>query len=207
MLLGAGPAFILGFRRSVMATFAVSLAVWLGVQAGPLHLETTWGGISSFNPLAWQLLFAMGIFLGMQRGFDTLIAGLSRGAIAMLGGACLVFLALRTGVRLSPALAALLAPFSSKPDFALLRAANFVALAPVFVLFVAWADRALPAVTGWLARVGALSLEMFCAGVVLTLLMGVAFLGLGGGIGAYVAVLSAGLVLYVLSVKAMEAVS
>lgn len=207
LLLLAAPLFLWGFRRNLVATFGVSLLAWLLVQTGPLAFSTTWAGFDAFNPFAWQLLFGMGIFLGMQRGFDTLIEALSRRQVAVLSAICLAFFGLRLAIRLSPELAAFLEPVTHKAAFATLRLVNFVCLAPVFVLLVAWSDRLVPALMGWFARLGALSLEMFCAGVVLTMLMGVAFVALGGGVAAYCVVLSAGLVLYVLSVKPMEMLS
>ena len=78
---------------------------------------------------------------------------------------------------------------------------------PVFVLAVGWLERQLPVLANLLARSGALSLEMFCVGVVLTLLMGVAFLALGGTLSAYAIVLVAGLAIYLVAVIPLEAVS
>jgi len=208
LLLAVAPLMLWGFRRSVAATAGVSLAVWALVQFGPLGFDgTKWAGFDAFNPFAWQLLFGMGIFLGMQRGFDTLIEALDRRQVLALAGVCAGFMLMRFAIRFSPELAATLLPFTHKAHFATLRFVNFVCLAPVFVVFVAWTDRRLPALMVWFARLGALSLEMFCAGVVLTMLMGVAFVALGGGVAAYSLVLSAGLVLYVLSVKPMELLS
>lgn len=207
LLLAVAPLMLWGFRRNLAATFGVSGAVWLLVQAGPLAFDTNWAGVDAFNPFAWQLLFGMGIFLGMQRGFDTLIEALSRRQVIALAAICAGFMLLRFAIRLSPELGAALQPLTHKAAFATLRLINFVCLAPVFVLLVAWSDRVMPALMGWFARLGALSLEMFCAGVVLTMLMGVVFVALGGGVAAYCLVLSAGLVLYVLSVKPMELLS
>ncbi len=207
LLLAVAPLMLWGFRRSLAATLGASGVVWLLVQLGPLAFETTWAGFDAFNPFAWQLLFGLGIFLGMQRGFDTLIEALSRRQAITLAAICAGFMLLRLAIRVSPELNALLHPLTHKAAFATLRLINFVCLAPVFVLAVAWSDRMVPALMGWFARLGALSLEMFCAGVVLTMLMGVAFVALGGGVSAYCLVLSAGLVLYVLSVKPMELLS
>jgi hypothetical protein len=208
LLLLVAPLMLWGFRRSIAATAGASLVVWALVQLGPLGFETTkWAGFNAFNPFAWQLLFGMGIFLGMQRGFDTLLEELSRRQVVALAAICGGFLVLRFAIRLSPALAAALLPFTHKAHFPTLRLLNFICLAPVFIVFVAWADRLAPALMAWFARLGALSLEMFCAGVVLTMLMGLAFVALGGGVAAYCVVLSAGLVLYVLSVKPMELLS
>ncbi|MCU0985144.1 MAG: OpgC domain-containing protein [Acetobacteraceae bacterium] len=207
LLLLVAPLMLWGFRRSIAATLGMSLFVWLLVQLGPLDLDTKWAGFDAFNPFAWQLLFGLGIFLGMQRGFDTLISSLTTRQVVVLSGLCLAFLVLRVAIRLSPDLAGVLQPLIHKGSFATLRLLNFLCLAPVFVLFVAWADRALPALMGWFARLGALSLEMFCAGVVLTMLMGITFVALGGGVTAYCVVLSGGLLLYVLSVKPMELLS
>ncbi len=207
LLLGTAPLFLWGFRRSVAITGAVSFAIWLLVQLGPLHMTNSWAGMHSFNPFAWQLLFAMGIFLGMQRGFDTILASLTRSQAIVLSFACLGFLALRTGIRLSPALAELVLPVAHKPAFGPLRLANFICLVPVFVLAVGWLERQMPVLANLLARSGALSLEMFCVGVVLTLLMGVAFLALGGNLLAYGIVLVAGLALYLVLVIPLEAVS
>jgi hypothetical protein len=207
LLLAVAPLMLWGFRRSLAATLGASGVVWLLVQLGPLAFDTTWAGFDAFNPFAWQLLFGLGIFLGMQRGFDTLIEALSRREAITLAAICTGFMMLRFAIRVSPELNALLQPLTHKAAFATLRLINFVCLAPVFVLLVAWSDRMVPALMGWFARLGALSLEMFCAGVVLTMLMGVAFVALGGGVSAYCLVLSAGLVLYVLSVKPMELLS
>ncbi|WP_291296042.1 OpgC domain-containing protein [Elioraea sp.] len=207
LLLATAPVMLWGFRRSVAATGAASFAVWLAVQAGPLAMTSTWAGMHSFNPFGWQALFAMGVFLGMQRGFDTIIASLSRSQAWLLAAACVSFFALRTGIRVSPALAGWVLPLANKAAFGPLRLANFICLVPLFILAVAWLERAIPWLADLLARSGALSLEMFCVGVVMTLLMGTAFLALGGGVVAYVLVLAAGLILYVASVRALEVVS
>ncbi|WP_291296041.1 OpgC domain-containing protein [Elioraea sp.] len=207
LLLIAAPFLVWGFRRHLAATFGVSIVVWLLVQAGPLAITSTWAGMHSFNPFAWQLLFAMGIFLGMQRGFDTILATLSRRATLGLALACLGFFVVRMVMKLSPEAYAALTPLSGKAELAAVRIANFICLAPVFVLFVGWLERALPFLAGWLARLGALSLEMFAAGVVLSLVMAAGFLALGGGVAAYLAVLSAGLAAYLFGVKLMELLS
>ncbi|WP_158639004.1 OpgC domain-containing protein [Elioraea rosea] len=207
LLLATAPLFLWGFRRSVAATAAVSLGIWLLVQIGPLHVTSTWAGMHSFNPFAWQLLFAMGILLGMQRGFDAILASMTRAQAITLALACLGFFALRTGIRVSPALAELVLPIAHKPAFGPLRLANFVCLVPVFVLAVGWLERQVPVLANLLARSGALSLEMFCVGVVLTLLMGVAFLALGGTLLAYGIVLTAGIALYLVAIIPLEAVS
>jgi hypothetical protein len=207
LLLIAAPFLVWGFRRSVAMTFGVSIATWLLVQAGPLAITSTWAGMHSFNPFAWQLLFAMGIFLGMQRGFDTILATLSRRATLMLVLACLGFFLVRMVMKFSPDAYAALTPLSGKAELAAVRIANFICLAPVFVLFVGWLDRALPFLAGWLARLGALSLEMFAAGVVLTLVMAAGFLALGGGVVAYLVALTVGLVVYLFGVKLMEILS
>ena len=110
-------------------------------------------------------------------------------------------------MKLSPEFTALLEPASGKAQFATLRILNFACLAPVFVLFVGWLERAAPRLSSWLARLGALSLEMFAWGVVLTMLLSVAFLALGGDLAAYVVVLALGLVGYVLSVAIMVVLS
>ncbi len=207
LLLAAAPFLVWGFRRNLLVTFGLSGAVWLLVQLGPLDLRTGWAGIRAFNPFAWQLLFAMGIFLGMQRGFDTILTALSRRAALALAAACAFFFLVRMGMKLSPELSALIEPAAGKAQFASVRIVNFLCLAPAFVLFVGWLERAAPILSSWLARLGALSLEMFAWGVVLTMLMSVAFLALGGGVAAYVMVLPLGLVAYVLSVAAMEVLS
>ncbi len=207
LLFATTPLFIWGFRKNVAAMAAASAFVWLLVQLGPLHLTGNWAGVGAFNPFAWQALFAMGVFLGMQHGFDTLISGLSRRNLALLVGICLGFFALRTGIRVSPWLADAARPLWHKGAFAPLRAANLVAFVPLFMLAVGWFSRAMPRLAHLVGRAGAMSLEMFCAGVVLSLLMAFAFVTLGGSFMAYAIALAGGLVVYLLLVPPLEYVS
>lgn len=207
LLFATTPLFIWGFRTNAAGMAIASATVWLLVQLGPLHVTGNWAGVASFNPFAWQALFAMGVFLGMQHGFDTLVAGLSRRHLMLLVAICLGFFALRTGLRVSPWLAEAARPFWHKGAFAPLRVANFVAFVPLFMLAVGWFSRALPSLARLVGRAGAMSLEMFCAGVVLSLLMAFAFVTLGGSVTAYAIALTGGLVVYLLLVPPLEYVS
>jgi hypothetical protein len=60
------PLFLMGTRRSAALTFAVSGFIWTISQFYPnLTLNH-----SLFNPLAWQFLFSIGMFLGIRYNLD-----------------------------------------------------------------------------------------------------------------------------------------
>ena len=59
------PVFLVVARRSASAALAISLLIWVIPQlfAAEFHFGVLF---PFFNPMAWQLLFAIGMFLGMS---------------------------------------------------------------------------------------------------------------------------------------------
>lgn len=153
----AAPFLVrLCLRDRVMEVLAGSLLLWLAVQLG-LHqplaaaleaaVQGPLPGLSlrgAFNPLAWQVIFVVGLVLGVQvtRGRTETLArlfhpgdsGLLRVALVMLG----IFLALRLGFSFGllqdTALGERFRTQLYRPDFTLVYFLNFAALAYV----VAW---------------------------------------------------------------------
>jgi len=63
VLVLAGPLLLSGLRMAPAATFGASLALYAVVQAMPAAMTPqAW----FFNPLAWQLLFVIGLCIGMR---------------------------------------------------------------------------------------------------------------------------------------------
>jgi hypothetical protein len=210
-LLAAAPLVLLGMMRAPAATLALSVLLWGVAQFATLADLTDWLNAEHFDPLAWQLLFNIGLFAG-TRGLLARRApgGLAQAlrhpatlaAVLAVGLAFALRMALRFAQQgmVDPGMAAaiLAMPGWNKPTLGPIRVLNFAGL-----LYLAFAFAPLPGwrPRAWLARgmaaLGERSLEMFCAGCIALLVVAWAVHVLGGGVGAYFAVMAVAAVLYV----------
>jgi hypothetical protein len=135
-LLASLPAWLALARHSPIACFAVSLAIWAGVQAfgwtAPVYANgDTW----MFNPLGWQLLFVLGVLCALDRGRDARV----RRRRPWLAALAIAWLAFSAGVAISwkvPALEAAVTPWVGdwlypidKTDLDAARILHFLAIA------------------------------------------------------------------------------
>lgn len=176
VLLASFPVIYWAVRLSPLATLAASVALWQGAVAAGINLTNTGASGWFFNPFAWQLLFTIGVVIGRcaQRGI-----GAPR--LHLLDFAAAAFLLFSVIVKTSSG-----NPFgigalndwidtvqmgTDKTNLAFVRVAHIVALAWLIIRFVP-AGVALLALPGGrlLAGVGRHSLEVFCTGVVLSII-------------------------------------
>lgn len=201
----AAPALVhLVAKGRAGLVLALSLGAWLAVQLGLdaplaawLQEQVRFSGQAitlrtAFNPLAWQLLFVVGLVLGglLARGELPVEHLLTRRG-RMLGEVVLGLLALTMAVRLlvhlgvdDPAWLERLQPFEDRQSLALLRLLSFAGVA----YLTAWLLASAPAserpwlrqagtmaqrVLGhpWLARIGRHSLPVFAFHVVIVYLL------------------------------------
>jgi hypothetical protein len=161
------PFALLAFRRGrAPAVFAVSIALWGLAQMGWGHvgLEADYYDIrlfnGAFNPLAWQILFVTGLYLGhMQMHRRIPVIKESAGLVALSLAICAAGLALRWN--LVEGLGALEqgTGLSSKGNYGLFYLVNFFAFA--YLVFVA--SRRAPALFASrpLAFLGQHSIQVF----------------------------------------------
>lgn len=168
----------LALRGRPWLLFGLSVALWIGVRLADFNLPRWQGGGWFFNPLAWQLLFFVGFFLGQAaRGAPSL--PLPRPRRWLTVAACLVLgIGLLTmiaeewvpaiGERLPEAIPAFLATVD-KTALHPWRLASILALTYLVACFV---PRGAPALTGRWARplllMGRNSLPVFCVGILLS---------------------------------------
>ncbi len=92
------PAVVWLYGKSRLAAVVVSILPWLAIQGLDLTnklpgLVQFWGTSSIGNPLAWQFLFCIGIFISMERkrgGFDRYTSTVWHSAILGLAVASLL---------------------------------------------------------------------------------------------------------------------
>jgi hypothetical protein len=189
------PLVLLVARRSAVAVMAGSVALWLAVQFDPSFNLSRW----NFNPYAWQLVFVLGMVVGMGGWFGKLRAmtfrWTSRRALLIGTGALLsIALLIKIGDKGDwhwPLLGPLHVAGIDKTSLGVLRLLHFL----VSVLFVIQLLPSSERLQRWLparavATVGRFSLESFCFSTVLVY----ACIGLllnSVGVGAF-ALLSAG---------------
>lgn len=220
-LLAVAPLVLLGMVRAPAVTLGLSALLWGVAQFATLADLTDWLNAEYFDPLAWQLLFNIGLFAG-TRGLLTRRApgGLpgalrhpaTLAAVAVVGIAFALRMALRFAqqdmVDPDTAAAILALPGWNKPTLGPIRVLNFAGL-----LYLAFAFAPLPGWRpgAWLARgmaaLGERSLEMFCAGCIGLLVVAWAVHVLGGGVGAYFAVMAVSAVLYIGAALGLQAFS
>src|SRR4051812_6168480 len=117
VLLLVAPAILLAARFNSMLVLAASFALWALVQ---LHLADSitphLAATRSFNPLAWQLIFVLGMLGGTHRIFDRIRERFQQRSVLMVtGGFLLLALALKILDRAAPdTLSALHVPDTDK---------------------------------------------------------------------------------------------
>jgi hypothetical protein len=179
VLLASFPLVLLLLRRHALAALIPSFAVYLAVQTFGLSLHGYPGNQAwFFNPLAWQFLFVIGAACGYARFARHPIVppplGPLIGPAATIVAAAAVIKLSWTFHDVSPAFPALLIgqlwPID-KSNLAPIRLVQFLALAIVVVRFVA-ADAGF---LRWrmaqpIIRCGQYSLQIFCLGILLSVI-------------------------------------
>jgi hypothetical protein len=175
VLLLAMPAYVWIARRSIPLMLGIAVAIWLTAGLFRLNLpnfpnEGGW----FFNPIAWQLLFAIGLAAGMakKRG-ERLIPHDRRVAIAALLFLAASFLWVRLRLGGLPGHEVL--PFFiggfDKTFLALPRLLHILALAYVLVYFAPLAKLMAHRIFEPIALMGRNGLHVFAAGSVLAVLI------------------------------------
>jgi hypothetical protein len=164
------------FRRSISAALAASVLLYLSVQTFDIDLPAWPHGEWYFNPLAWQILFVLGIWCANIDPAKLQALVRSRGALTC----ALLYLAFSLTVTLSWHVEALdeLLPHSlshliypiDKSNLDPLRLLHFLALALIVVRLVPPNWRGLSSLWATAAiRCGENSLTIFCLSVLLSL--------------------------------------
>jgi hypothetical protein len=183
-------AFFVGLRSGWGWVLAGSVALWVLAQFGlaealyhavaaitklPVPYEET----GAFNSFAWQLLWVLGLWLGASRHEDEPPSlRFPRGVVAVAAVLALVGFAWRHAVGQAPFGADVrLNLLFDKWQLAPLRLLNLMALLVVTLRFGPWLARKLPRLRP-LEMMGSASLAVFCAHLVVVLLV----LSLFGGV-------------------------
>ncbi len=184
LTLVAIPLFFLTARRSLMGSIAISGAIWLTCQLPVFGLEHPNKFFPSFNPLAWQFLFCIGMAYGVRlRSAPTRVTRLHKVLPLAWGVVTLSLLwkiyfalAVRRGLphdwhRMLDA-----AHDAHKYNLAIERIAHFLSVATLIGVYVRPQARFLWSPYDFIAKVGRRSLETFSLGTVLSVLGTVIFL-------------------------------
>lgn len=171
------PALVWLFRRSISAALAASVLLYLSVQIFGIDLPAWPYGEWYFNPLAWQILFVLGIWCANTDPAKLQALVRSRGALTC----ALLYLAFSLTVTLSwhvealdqllpDTLSRLIYPID-KSNLDPLRLLHFLALALIAVRLVPPNWRGLSSLWATAAiHCGENSLTIFCLSVPLSLL-------------------------------------
>jgi hypothetical protein len=187
VLLAAFPLLYLMLRRSLFMGIAASAALWLLVQFTDVNLLKSDGSGWHFNPFAWQLL----LVLGMASALQVRRGGVPRSAVLIgLAAAVLaVSFVLRAPWTHWP-LHIDATPVDLKPYGAFMLKTSLGPARLIHILSVGYLLLVLvPARANWLkspaARVvadaGSNSLEVFCLGVIFSVVAGAIISAFGGG--------------------------
>jgi hypothetical protein len=167
LTLFAIPMFLLIAARSSAAALLTSGGLWLLAQFHP-DLFPRLADNSFFNPIAWQLIFCIGMFVGTWYHSDTSLEPFRRPPWVLL--ACTV-----VGVALLYRIASkdeAGSIFQMKENLSAIRLVHFLSVAFLVAIFV----RPNSPIFHWpgasaLIKTGRCSLQVFCAGVVLSVLL------------------------------------
>ncbi len=213
LFLLALPGMLALGRRAPLMLLGLSFALWLAANLGMLNLpnypnDTYW----FFNPLAWQLLFAVGLFLRLEQRRLVAWARAQEGwAIPLAAGYLLLCLAMKLGdFAVEPDMLPL--PFfivgDDKTFLSLPRLLHVLALAYLATRGRLWlrvGDAASAHLAGrGLALLGRHGLATFCLGSVLSILGQVAHFFTEGRILADAAILGSGIALMLAVSAVME---
>jgi hypothetical protein len=212
VLMAGFPAVLIALRRSPLAVVAASVLLYLAVQIGHVAVPAYPPGREwYFNPLAWQLLFVTGAALGLRR---ERLAPPGRWRPVLLAAAAAV-VGVSLVVRLSwtihgfwdPSPGLLLAQLwpVDKTDLSPVRLVPFFAAALIVAALV-------PAEAVWLRTraawpfllCGRHSLEIFCLGILLSVLGHFILSEYNGGVVSQLAVNAAGIAAMVLTAKMFD---
>ena len=175
VLLGLFPLLYLAVRLSPLGALALSLAVWQGALWFELNFPNVHAAGWFFNPFAWQVVFTLGIVIGraMQGGLDL---PRLRWLDALALGFVLFAVFAKTASGNPTGIAALNDWFDSvqlgsdKTNLAISRVLHVLALAWLAMRFLPAGAGLLRFAAGRiLAVVGKHSLDVFCAGTVLSI--------------------------------------
>lgn len=172
LLLWAPLLLWAGARSLVLMLGLAGLVYGISVATGQSLPSWPVAGVWFFNPFAWQLIFAIGIAIGLLLRTGRPIPQsplLFRAALVLTLASALLVSDL---FGLAPGLLASMSwldPFKSKTDLGIIRLVHFLALACLLHAagITAWLRR-FPAFFAPLARMGRHGLAVFAAGCVLT---------------------------------------
>lgn len=176
VLLALFPLLYAGVRISPLGTLLVSLAAWQGAVLAGINFPNAGGAGWFFNPFAWQVLFTLGIIIGRAAQL-----GLSAPRLYWLDAAAVALLLFALTVKLTlgnpfpiPALNDWIDSVqlgSDKTNLAWSRIFHAAALAWLAIRWVpAGAAMLSTGVGRILAAIGRHSLDVFCAGIVLSII-------------------------------------
>jgi hypothetical protein len=176
VLLAMFPALYCGVRISPAATLAVSLAIWQVALLLGLNLPNTGSSGWFFNPFAWQVIFTVGVIIGRAAQL-----GITAPKLRWLDCAAGAFLLFALVVKLSSG-----NPFgiaglndwvdsvqlgSDKTHLAWSRLLHGASLAWLAIRWLPGGSALLSHVAGrGLAAIGRHSLDVFCVGIVLSII-------------------------------------
>lgn len=169
VLIALCPLVLLLERHWSMLALGASFALWLAVQFRPdwnlQQREHGW----YFNPLGWQLLFVLGMWMSRNAPLDRLRVAKRPRAIAILGGLfvlCFLLKAVEKYQIAVPLLGTLAMPGRLKNNLGAAHVLHFFLSLYLFMLLLPAGDR----MSRWLAtravmRVGQQSAECFCLSI------------------------------------------
>lgn len=178
VLLASFPLILLLLARHLLAALLPSLALYLAVQISGLTLQGyPEGHLWYFNPFAWQLLFVIGATFGFATVTNRSILPLGRWLLAPAVAMVIVSLIIRLSWTIHgawdpfPALMLKQLWSLNKSNLSPIRLVHFLALAIVVIhlvppdsLFLKW--RSMQPII----RCGQQSLQIFCLGILLSVL-------------------------------------
>ncbi|MBO9519418.1 MAG: OpgC domain-containing protein [Porphyrobacter sp.] len=194
-LLDRSPALLIAASGAIYLT--VQVVPQLNLPGGAPNGDLQW----NFNPLAWQLLFFVGMWLG-KIGFHRTAFDYFAGRIVVT--AALVALLLLCAVLYRLDLRGVLSvPFVGKENLEPVRLVHAVFVVATLAALIANAPSILKPVLDWLALNGRQTLYCFTASIPLTYLATGLWLAVGGGYVAYLAI--AALMVLVITLVALLA--
>ena len=175
VLLALFPAIYYAARLSPLLTLGCSLAIWQAALAFEINLPNGSAGVWFFNPFAWQVIFTLGVVIGLAAQL-----GIRAPRLVWLDLAAVIFIAAGWVVKISSGnptgIAALNDWFDSvqlgsdKTNLAWTRLLHIGALAWLAIRWLPSGSAMARAAPGRiLACAGQNSLHVFCAGIVLSI--------------------------------------
>ncbi|WP_236841936.1 OpgC family protein [Bosea sp. PAMC 26642] len=201
VLLASFPLIYLGARLSPALTLIASIALWQGAVHLGVNLPNTGAGGWFFNPFAWQLVFTIGVLIGRAGQL-----GIAAPRLRLVDTAAIGFLLFSLIVKTSSGnpfgIAALddwidtIQLGTDKTNLAWVRVLHVLALAWLVIRFVPAGSAIARSIVGrHLAVIGRHSLEVFCAGVVLSITGQIVLAETGFALGVQLLVCLAGVIM------------